>query len=164
MIIIDQLIFDQLSPTLTKPKRLTKSSPPLYHQKKMITPNIIWGIKKTKAKDQNSKKEKNTQFFHTFHLVWLMCWFFFEDIYTHETKLLVFFRYFVTIVWIGYTMIQIVWYLSNLENTCSLRFLSTTTNWLASSLQKETSRNKRNKQEWINLTTILYDFLHIISN
>ena len=129
----------------------------------MITPNIIWGIKKTKAKDQNSKKEKNTQFFHTFHLVWLMCWFFFEDIYTHETKLLVFFRYFVTIVWIGYTMIQIVWYLSNLENTCSLRFLSTTTNWLASSLQKETSRNKRNKQEWINMTTILYYFLYLIN-
>jgi len=71
VIIIDQLIFDQLSPTLTKPKRLTKSSPPLYHQKndnntEYHPQKMRNQEKKHKAKDQNEKK--STQIIHTFHL------------------------------------------------------------------------------------------------
>merc|ERR1712048_16350 len=51
--------------TLTKPKRLTKSSPPLYHQKNDYTKYHLRN-QKTKAKDQNSKKEKKTQIFSCF--------------------------------------------------------------------------------------------------
>merc|ERR1711976_1049690 len=89
--LIDQLIFDQLSPTLTKPKRLTKSSPPLYHQKSSEE------SKKPKPRIKIQRKKKHTIFSY-FPPCMINVLVFFEDIYTHETKLLVFFRYFVTIV------------------------------------------------------------------
>jgi len=98
VIIIDQLIFDQLSPTLTKPKRLTKSSPPLYHQKK--NDNTKYHLRNQKNQSQGSKfkeRKKHTNFSY-FPPCMINVLVFFEDIYTHETKLLVFFRYFVTIV------------------------------------------------------------------
>jgi len=68
VIIIDQLIFDQLSPTLTKPKRLTKSSPPLYHQNNNEYHPQKLRNQKTKAKDQKMKRKEKT-LIHTFHLV-----------------------------------------------------------------------------------------------
>jgi len=151
VIIIDQLIFDQLSPTLTKPKRLTKSSPPLYHQKNdnntEYHPQKLRN-QKTKAKDQKMKRKKNALIHTLFHLVvWLMC-FFWRHIYTWNKIISIFsLLCYNSLNWHDYDT-DCFWYLGNLENTCSLRFLSTTTNWLASSLQKETSRNKRNKQEW----------------
>merc|ERR1711974_17059 len=57
-----------LSPTLTKPKRLIKSSPPLYHQKNdnntEYHPQNLRN-QKTKAKDQKMKRKKNA-LIHTF--------------------------------------------------------------------------------------------------
>merc|ERR1712027_180209 len=88
---IDQLIFDQLSPTLTKPKRLTKSSPPLYHQK---NDNTKYHLRNQKNQSQGSKfkeRKKHTIFSYFPPCMINVLGFFFEDIYTHETKLLVFF-------------------------------------------------------------------------
>ena len=137
MIIIDQLIFDQLSPTLTKPKRLTKSSPPLYHQK---NDNTKYHLRNQKNQSQGSKfkERKKHTIFSYFPPCMINVLVFFEDIYTHETKLLVFFRYFVTIVWIGYTMIQIVLIF---EQSCKHMFLEVPLNNYKLTCQFLTKRN-----------------------